>query len=67
MRKTPRFRPGPSRFPWYDSFWLSEFLRARELISAKYPEKLDSFVETFEPLRTRPDFETTLLLSLIHI
>lgn len=43
-------------FPWYDSVWLSRYVKAREFIASHHPEKLDGFVRSMELLRTRPDF-----------
>jgi hypothetical protein len=44
------------RFPWYDSPWLQKYTAAKELIGHLRPDQLSRFIETFEPLRTRPDF-----------
>jgi hypothetical protein len=44
-------------YPWYDSVWLARYARAKAVIQRVRPEKLPEFVDTFEVLRTRPDFE----------
>jgi hypothetical protein len=44
-------------YPWYDSFWLARYERAKELIQQARPERLRDFERTLDPLRTRPDFE----------
>lgn len=45
-------------FPWYDSVWLSSYVRAKQLIQNEYPHKYLDFVNALEPLRTRLDFQT---------
>jgi hypothetical protein len=45
------------RYPWYDSGWITRYVRAKELIRRVRPDKLPDFVQTFECLRTRPDFQ----------
>ncbi|WP_310423335.1 hypothetical protein [Chamaesiphon sp. VAR_48_metabat_135_sub] len=45
-------------FPWYDSIWLSDYVRAKRLIETNYPNKYLEFVDAFEPLKTRSNFET---------
>ncbi|CAB4895806.1 unannotated protein [freshwater metagenome] len=44
-------------YPWYDSNWLAKYTYARQLIEREYPDVLSGFIDAFEPLRTRPDFE----------
>lgn len=53
-----------SEFPWYDSWWLDRFVRAKRFISAHRPARLAEFVRAMEPLRTRPDFQLKLLERL---
>lgn len=43
-------------FPWYDSPWLTKFVRTTHYIQRHYPEQYQSFLDAMEPLRTRPDF-----------
>ncbi len=45
-------------FPWYDSDWLSTYVRAKRLIQSDYPHKYAEFVDAFQPLKTRLDFQT---------
>jgi hypothetical protein len=45
-------------FPWYDSGWLSNYVRAKQLIQTEYPDKYADFVNKFQPLRTNLDFQT---------
>lgn len=52
LQRPPRSR----RFPWYDSRWLSDYLRAKEIVARERPDQLDAFVRAFDVLRTRPDF-----------
>lgn len=54
-----------ARFPWYDSPWLDQFVRAKELIAERYPNRLADFLAAFEPLRTRRDYQVTLLDGVI--
>jgi hypothetical protein len=46
-----------SPYPWYDSWWLSLYARAREVLERSRPDVLPEFVEAFEVLKTPPDFE----------
>lgn len=52
---------GGRRFPWYDARWLEQFTRATDIVKATQPEALDAFLDAFRVLRTRLDFETTVL------
>lgn len=45
-------------YPWYDSFWLRKYQRAKDVIQRVQPEKLAVFVEALSGLRTRADFRT---------
>lgn len=47
----------PTTFPWYDSPWLTSFVRAKDFLRASYPERLEAFVRSFDVLRTDPTFE----------
>jgi len=53
-----------SGFPWYDSWWLKRYVRAKHYISAYRPSSLPEFTRAMEPLRTRPDFQLQLLERL---
>jgi len=44
-------------YPWYDSPWLNAYVKAKHIINQHYPQRLKEFVDAFEPLRTRPDFQ----------
>jgi hypothetical protein len=44
-------------YPWYDSAWLAQYARAREIVRATRPDALAAFLEAFRVLRTRADFE----------
>ena len=44
-------------YPWYDSDWLTEYVLTKNFIKQQYPHKYSEFVEAFEPLRTKLDFE----------
>lgn len=48
------------RFPWYDAWWLTRYVRAKEYITRHYPSRLDAFNEALDPLRTRTDFQLRL-------
>ena len=50
-----------SGFPWYDSWWLTRFVCAKEFISLHRPARLAEFTRALAPLRTRPDFRHQLL------
>lgn len=54
------------RFPWYNSHWLTEYLRAKDVISAACPEQLPEFLETLAPLRTRPEFKEAKVDSVLN-
>lgn len=45
------------RFPWYDSEWLDEYVKFKEMLRETAPEKLDELEAMIAPLRTREDFE----------
>lgn len=44
------------KFPWYDAVWLNRYVAAKKVIERVRPELLESFMQAFEPFRTRPDF-----------
>jgi hypothetical protein len=49
------------QFPWYDSLWLTQFVRAKKFISLHHPARVAEFTRALEPLRTRPAFRDRLL------
>jgi hypothetical protein len=44
-------------FPWYDSPWLSSYVRAKAWITRAHPARLAEFEARLAPLRTDPAFE----------
>jgi hypothetical protein len=52
-------------FPWYDARWLTRFACARQYMARHRPDRLASFMSALEPLRTRADFETCFLDSML--
>lgn len=59
---SPTMRPPRSKsYPWYDSVWLAQYVRAREIVRVTRPDALASFIEAFRVLRTRKDFEPVRL------
>lgn len=52
-------------YPWYDAVWLTKYSRAKALIEERRPRKLKTFVEAFEPLKTRPDFEVVKVSNIL--
>lgn len=54
-----------NQFPWYDSEWLTFYIAAKKLIKEHYPAKLNTFIEAFEPLQTRKDFEVVRLADFL--
>lgn len=42
---------------WYDSVWLKKYYAAKAVVSQVAPQKLTSFLESFDVLRTDPGFE----------
>lgn len=45
-----------NRFNWYDSHFLRRFEAAKRFLAVVDPERLAEFSESFQRLRTRPDF-----------
>ena len=39
-------------FPWYDSDWLINYLRAKDHVQERHPQILNDFVAAFDVLRT---------------
>lgn len=52
------------KFPWYDSGWLSSYVRAKAYIQVHQPQTLAEFVTAFDVLRTSPDFSIRQLPRL---
>ncbi len=53
--------PGATgRFPWYDAWWLTRYVRAKAFLADRYPGRLAAFESAMDPLRTRPDFHFQL-------
>ena len=48
-------------YPWYDSVWLTNYTRAKAIITEVKPEALSRFVDAFDVFRTADDFEVKLL------
>jgi len=44
-------------FPWYDSAWLSSYVRAKAWLARSHPARLAEFEARLAPLRTDPAFE----------
>lgn len=55
---------GDRRYPWYDSIWLSRYVRAKALIQRVRPDKLAEFADALECLKTGPDFQVKQLADL---
>jgi hypothetical protein len=51
-------------YPWYDSFWLTKYQRAKDVIRRLQPEKLADFVKALSGLRTGADFRTKKIPGL---
>jgi hypothetical protein len=51
-------------YPWYDSFWLTKYQRAKDVIRRVQPEKLPVFVEALSGLMTEADFRTKRITGL---
>ena len=51
-------------YPWYDSFWLTKYQRAKDVIRRVQPEKLPVFVAALSGLRTGADFRTKKIPGL---
>jgi hypothetical protein len=48
-------------FPWYDSWWHTSYLRARDYLAAHHPEKLAGFNSAMAAFRTPADFRPFVL------
>ena len=51
-------------YPWYDSFWLTKYQRAKEVIGRVQPEKLPVFVEALSGFMTGADFRIKRIKKL---
>jgi hypothetical protein len=51
-------------YPWYDSFWLTRYQRAKDVIRRVQPEKLPVFVTALSGLRTGTDFRIKKISGL---
>lgn len=59
-------RPLNSRlYPWYDSVWLEQYTRAKQVIRNVKPTSLDAFENAMRPLRTHPEFCVKVLDRVI--
>lgn len=55
-------RPARSAlFPWYDSHWLTQYVRARAIIEKVRPQALGAFEDALRVFRTRQDFREKVL------
>ena len=55
---TTNARPVRSRlYPWYDSVWLDEYSRAKNIIRKVKPQALAAFEEAMQVFRTHLDFQ----------
>lgn len=52
-------------FPWYDSVWLTNYKRAKEILAGSNPQTLQQFIEACEPLKTRSDFEVIKVSDIL--
>src|SRR5215813_14222370 len=51
-------------YPWYDSFWLTKYHGAKDVIRRVQPDKLPDFVQALSRLRTDADFRTKKIPGL---
>lgn len=54
-----------NKFPWYDSVWLTNYIRAKEILAESNPQKLKQFIEAIKPLKTRSDFEVIEVADIL--
>lgn len=45
-------------YPWYDSWWLTHYCRARAILARVHPAALTEFEAAFAPLRTSETYRT---------
>lgn len=50
-----------SGFPWYDSYWLTSYLRAKVMLQERYPHKVAEFDDALSIFRTDPTFRPVFL------
>jgi hypothetical protein len=53
-------------YPWYDSVWLTSYVRAKAFLREHHPARLDEFVHAFDVLRTDPKFEVKQVEGLLR-
>ena len=61
MKSSSQYKP---MYPWDDSFWLTKYQRAKDVIRRVQPEKLPVFVAALSGLRTGADFRTKRIPGL---
>lgn len=49
------------KYPWYDSLWLRDYVKAKGIIAQYCPDKLETFNESMDVFRTRSNFEAVKL------
>ncbi|MDQ3171794.1 MAG: hypothetical protein M3Q55_16790 [Acidobacteriota bacterium] len=52
-------------FPWYDSWWLAEYERAKRLLAHSSPAILDRFIHEMRVFRTDPAFTVQTVDGLL--
>ena len=52
-------------FPWYDSPWLTSYVRSRNFLEQHYPEKLQGFEDQLRVFRTDTAFKSKTLPSVL--
>ena len=69
MSASPPAAPTPPTttidFPWYDAPWLRSYVGLKAKIADEAPELMGQFLDAFEVMRTRQDFEVELRRDLI--
>jgi hypothetical protein len=66
LRRSYRSRFNDRNYPWYDSPWLSSYVRAKAYMKVKQPKRYDEFVNCLEVLKTQKDFKTLDLGTLLE-
>ena len=49
------------RYPWYDSWWLNDYVEARAILERARPRRVADFEEALRPLRTDAAFRVVRL------
>ena len=65
MRQRQGISTVSTAYPWYDSPWLTSYVRAKDYVFAHHPERLEKFVASFDVLRTDPDFEVKQVRDML--